>query len=250
MDIMNEITNMQVRLMRAALQCPQSASENMARVILETCGMICGVALARKAKDIGGAFATKDGVLSGMNAMERIAHAYIGSSFEEACRALNVKDPLKAPAGNPVDPVEFIDVVFDGPPGRTSGRFIEVENALSQSLKAGEWLQRKDGYWVLRIKPDVFGAIVPAVETAASESDMLVKLAQALSTFGLSLVQDANGLLDIKPRPNATLDPIVEETTRAWLSDPVEVEDEADGVLKLRAMLAAFALRISKAVTP
>lgn len=34
---------------------------------------------------------------------------------------------------------EFIDIVFDGPTGNEGGRFIE------------KWLQRPDGYWVLRI---------------------------------------------------------------------------------------------------
>lgn len=44
-----------------------------------------------------------------------------------------------------------IDIVFDGPPGHESGRFVEVEDASGRSINAGEWLQRKDGYWVLRL---------------------------------------------------------------------------------------------------
>lgn len=50
----------------------------------------------------------------------------------------------------------FIDVVFDGPPSHESGRFVEVEAPEGNSIKAGEWIQREDGYWVLRIKPEVF----------------------------------------------------------------------------------------------
>lgn len=44
-----------------------------------------------------------------------------------------------------------IDIVFDGSPGPEAGRFVEVENAMRQSIRFGEWLHRDDGYWVLRI---------------------------------------------------------------------------------------------------
>lgn len=47
----------------------------------------------------------------------------------------------------------FVDVVFDGPPSHESGRFIEVEDETGKSIKFGEWKQRDDGYWVLRIRP-------------------------------------------------------------------------------------------------
>jgi len=46
-----------------------------------------------------------------------------------------------------------IDIVFDGPPSHESGRFVEVEDASGKSIKVGEWVEREDGYWVLRI-PD------------------------------------------------------------------------------------------------
>lgn len=45
----------------------------------------------------------------------------------------------------------YIDFVFDGPPGPQSGRLIEVEDSQGRSIQAGEWIQRPDGYWVLRI---------------------------------------------------------------------------------------------------
>jgi len=50
-------------------------------------------------------------------------------------------------------PDALIDIVFDGPPSHESGRFVEVEDADGKSIRYGEWLQRADGYWVLRI-PD------------------------------------------------------------------------------------------------
>lgn len=46
-----------------------------------------------------------------------------------------------------------IDIVFDGPPSAVSGRFVEVEDSSGRSIDFGEWIQRPDGYWVLRI-PD------------------------------------------------------------------------------------------------
>ncbi len=50
--------------------------------------------------------------------------------------------------------MEYIDVVFDGPPSHESGRFVEVENPRGESINAGEWSQRKDGLWQLRIRLD------------------------------------------------------------------------------------------------
>lgn len=47
--------------------------------------------------------------------------------------------------------LEELDVVFDGPPGPEGGRFVEVENRVGRSVKAGEWIERRDGYWVLRL---------------------------------------------------------------------------------------------------
>jgi len=45
-----------------------------------------------------------------------------------------------------------IRIVFDGPPGPESGRFVEVEDINSMSLNAGEWKERPDGLWELRVK--------------------------------------------------------------------------------------------------
>lgn len=46
---------------------------------------------------------------------------------------------------------DFIDIVLDGPPGHESGRFVEVENAKGASVSVGEWLDRGNGLWALRI---------------------------------------------------------------------------------------------------
>jgi len=46
---------------------------------------------------------------------------------------------------------QAINVVFDGPPGPVCGRFVEVELDDGRSINAGEWTQRPDGMWALRI---------------------------------------------------------------------------------------------------
>lgn len=48
--------------------------------------------------------------------------------------------------------IEVVDVVFDGPPAPESGRFIEVENLAGASIAIGEWGNRDDGTWALRLK--------------------------------------------------------------------------------------------------
>jgi len=48
-------------------------------------------------------------------------------------------------------PTDYIDIVFDGPPSHESGRFVEVENSRGRSINFGEWVERSDGFWALRI---------------------------------------------------------------------------------------------------
>ena len=45
----------------------------------------------------------------------------------------------------------FTDIVFDDPPGPVCGRFIEVEDEHGASIRFGEWVQRDDGLWALRL---------------------------------------------------------------------------------------------------
>lgn len=45
-----------------------------------------------------------------------------------------------------------INIIFDGPPSHESGRFIEVENDAGESIHVGEWIDRGDGTWALRIE--------------------------------------------------------------------------------------------------
>jgi hypothetical protein len=45
-----------------------------------------------------------------------------------------------------------INIVFDGPPGPDSGRFVEVEDERGHSIRFGEWIERADGLWALRFQ--------------------------------------------------------------------------------------------------
>ena len=51
----------------------------------------------------------------------------------------------------PDEVAEAVDVVFDGPPNHEGGRFVEVENLDGASVSIGEWIDRGNGYWALRL---------------------------------------------------------------------------------------------------
>ena len=55
------------------------------------------------------------------------------------------KENLTAAGGS------YLDVVFDGPPEHVAGRFVEVEDETGHSVNAGEWIDRGNGLWALRI---------------------------------------------------------------------------------------------------
>ena len=46
---------------------------------------------------------------------------------------------------------QAINIVFDGPPGPTAPRFVEVETDDGAGICIGEWIERADGLWALRI---------------------------------------------------------------------------------------------------
>lgn len=49
------------------------------------------------------------------------------------------------------DAIDVVDVVFDGPPSHVCGRFVECENLSGASVGVGEWIDRGNGMWALRI---------------------------------------------------------------------------------------------------
>jgi hypothetical protein len=50
--------------------------------------------------------------------------------------------------------MDYIDIVFNGPPSPEGPIFVETEDSRGKSITFGEWSQRPDGYWALRIPAD------------------------------------------------------------------------------------------------
>ena len=47
---------------------------------------------------------------------------------------------------------KILDIVFDGPPGPKSGRFVETEDEHGHGVNCGDWIDRGNGLWALRIQ--------------------------------------------------------------------------------------------------
>ncbi len=47
-----------------------------------------------------------------------------------------------------------IDIVFTKEPGHDHAELVEVEDDLGRGIRFGNWVQRPDGYWVIRITPE------------------------------------------------------------------------------------------------
>ncbi len=65
--------------------------------------------------------------------------------------------------------IMFVDIVFDGPPGPESGRFVEVENQHGRSVNVGEWVHRPGGYRALRTSPSDSTSLASDSTNAAVE---------------------------------------------------------------------------------
>lgn len=78
------------------------------------------------------------------NALAEMRKAFDGATPVELRRLRDLEARLKP-----------IDIVFDGPPAPDGPRFMEVENNAGESINVGEWVERRDGYWVLRLLAEV-----------------------------------------------------------------------------------------------
>jgi len=88
-----------------------------------------------------------------------------------------------------------INIVFDGPPGPEGPRFIEVETDDGRSISVGEWQERRDGCWRLRI------AALPLVTTGVTqvayvdpEQDLLERILKECINTELSAIHSAGVL--------------------------------------------------------
>lgn len=61
----------------------------------------------------------------------------------------------------------FIDIVFDGPPSHESGRFVEVHDPEDRGIRVGEWIERSDNLWALRITTRDFESAAATHEGSA-----------------------------------------------------------------------------------
>lgn len=77
-----------------------------------------------------------------------------------------------------------LDIVFDGPPGPEGPRFVEAERR-GKSVVAGEWLERDDGRWVLRID-----AAAPRRAESSTAQQALESLAEDVARFIRTLRRD------------------------------------------------------------
>lgn len=72
----------------------------------------------------------------------------------------------------------FIDIVFDGPPSHESGRFVEVEDERGYSVSVGQWIDRGNGLWALRLpRPTTDTVERAAVWLEAQKDDALARYA-------------------------------------------------------------------------
>jgi colicin import membrane protein len=92
-----------------------------------------------------------------------------GSVSSETESGGSVSSSTSGPEGT-LPQGDYIDIVFDGPPAHESGRFIEVEDASGKSISVGEWIERPDQLWALRIARDP----TPAADAVGVEEDPLL----------------------------------------------------------------------------
>lgn len=81
---------------------------------------------------------------------------------------------------------KYIDIVFDGPPGPESGRFVEVEDDAGTSISVGEWVETPP-YWRLRIQED----------------KRIAELEQELKVYGAALRTEVGLRLDLEAEKKA-----------------------------------------------
>jgi hypothetical protein len=82
-------------------------------------------------------------------------------------------DSPPRPAVHIPSPV-YLYVIFDGPSGPESGRFVEVEDENGQGVSAGKWEERGDGFWTLG------PFLQPPAEVAASPDTNLGAMVEAI----------------------------------------------------------------------
>jgi hypothetical protein len=152
------------------------------------------------------------------------------------------QQPLYAAPSAPLPagpPGVYVDIVFDGPPSHESGRFVEVEDATGASIRLGEWIDRGNGLWALRI-PD------PRVSPPAGGREL-----RAAVVVGAANLRALRSALDAAPsappvseevRLDAFVAPVVAGVRDAIRAQGQREEDDRDAELEsaLRGLAAAL----------
>jgi hypothetical protein len=93
---------------------------------------------------------------------------------------------------------QAINIVLDGPPGPEAGRFVEVETDGGASISIGEWIERPDGWWALRItelpniEPTTTAAKMPKRQTATPNQQERQMREYEMTDEQLAKLQDAS----------------------------------------------------------
>lgn len=111
---------------------------------------------------------------------DRIRRSNLDAALVEEAEALRVVGPSDTSR-----PTAYIDVVFDGPPGPQSGRFVEVEDDQQRGRGVGKWID--DGaFWRLRLNVAHQGVHTTDLGRMLRDS----KFAQELDQFGIVDLRD------------------------------------------------------------
>ena len=129
---------------------------------------------------------------------------------------------------------EYIDIVFDGPPGPVAGRFVEVVDPGGASISVGEW-RDTDPFWRLRLRPEVFRPF--ATETNVTEGPAEIADSEALVRVASDLAAENKRLAAaLKPFADKGAELIRKRGPAITLQDahPVSIRDlvRADGAMR------------------
>jgi hypothetical protein len=137
---------------------------------------------------------------------------------------------------------KFIDIVFDGPPGPNPGRFVEVENESGESICAGEWIDRGDGMWALRVVRGAGAADAQQAEKELSSirRDVIVPLERERD----ALERELRELRASKSERHTTHEEIVEWCSEFCLANELASLIENRMAKAVRAFLAAMDVKV------
>ena len=108
---------------------------------------------------------------------------------------MTTTQPTQLTQDTPMDTPAAINIIFDGPPGPEGPRFIEVETDDGRSIRVGEWQQRKDGNWGLRIVALPLVTIgAEQVDCVDPEDDLLQRILGECRNTELSAIHSAGVL--------------------------------------------------------